>query len=378
MKFILSSISIIAFLSSTSTAQNCGADCKSCTELSSCDADPNCFYVVDGGGSCEIAGTCASDCALCTAADCATGANGFCLFNLNTGTCFGSTCDTDCQNCDEQMANECTNSRAPPFGCQVDLISEDCVPVAPPMTTTPAPTMLPPMTPKPSMTTTDGMLTTDDYLTTDESDSDSFETTDSDSDSMETTDSFDTTTDGSLSDSDSDSMETTDSGMETTSGSDSDSSEMDTTTAPMYTTDSASVDNTDDSIEVDTDTESEDDAQSVNDADDEIDADDMRRQRGMDGFGKSDLTNESGNGSTNVVGAVLAVLGMFVFAGIAFGVWYHYKSKTKAFVSVNVIDVEEHDHDSAYAHRGSEHAVMMNVNEGHAITACNDDDDDIL
>jgi hypothetical protein len=238
--------------------------------------------------------------------------------------------------------------------------------------------MLPPMTPKPSMTTTDGMLTTDDYLTTDESDSDSFETTDSysDSDSMETTD-FDTT-DGSLSDSDSDSMETTDSGMETTSGSDSDSSEMDTTEAPLYTTDSASVDSADGSIEVDTDTESEDDAQSVNDADDEIDADDMRRDRGMDGFGKSDLANGSGQGSTNVVGAVLAVLGSLVFVGIAFGVWYHCQKRTKAFVSVNIIDVEEHDHDSEYAHRGSEHAVMMNVNEGHAITACNDEDDDIL
>merc|ERR1712008_141170 len=184
------------------------------------------------------------------------------------------------------------------------------------------------------------------------------------------------TTDGSLSDSDS--METTDSGMKTTSDSDSDSSEMDTTAAPMYTTDSASVDSADGSIEVDTDTESEDDAQSVNDADDELDADDMRRDRGMDGFGKSDLANGSGKGSTNVVGAVLAVLGSLVFFGIAFGVWYHCQKRTKAFVSVNIIDVEEHDHDSEYSHRSSEHAVMMNVNEGHAITACNDEDDDIL
>merc|ERR1719461_629331 len=166
---------------------------------------------------------------------------------------------------------------------------------------------------------------------------------------METTD-FDSmdTTEGD-SDSDSDSMETTDdsSSKETTedSKSDSDSVDMDTSDAPMDTTDSASVDDGSASIDVDTDkddssdgsedvgsieVESDDEPQAVNEADDELDADDMRRNRGVDGFGKNGgLSSRKGKGSTNIVGAVLGVLGMFVFVGIVSGVWFYCKSKER-------------------------------------------------
>merc|ERR1719461_2708121 len=69
--------------------------------------------------------------------------------------------------------------------------------------------------------------------------------------------------------------------------------------------------------------------------DDELDADDMRRNRGVDGFGKNGgLSSRKGKGNTNIVGAVLGVLGMFVFVGIVSGVWFYCKSKEKAFVSV--------------------------------------------
>merc|ERR1712039_70809 len=213
----------------------------------------------------------------------------------------------------------------------------------------------------------------------------------SESDSMETTD-FDSmdTTEG---DSDSDSMETTDdsdsSSMETTedSKSDSDSVDMDTTDVPIDTTDSASVDDGSASIDVETDkdessggsedagsieVESDDEPQAVNEADDELDADDMRRNRGVDGFGKNGLSSGKGKGNTNIVGAVLGVLGMFVFAGIVSGVWFYCKSKEKAFVSVNVIDLDDHVHDEANVH--DERTVMMaEVNEGHAITICEDE-----
>merc|ERR1719203_169517 len=170
-----------------------------------------------------------------------------------------------------------------------------------------------------------------------------------------------------------DSMETTDdSSMETTnesnSDSDSDSVEIDTTDFSMDTTDKDSVDddsvesvedvdtgsndssgNDMDGINVDTDdsgdgVEDEDVPQSLNEADDETDADDMRTNRGVDGFGKNNgLSSGKGKGNTNIVGAVLGVLALFVFVGIASGVWCYCNAREKAFVSVNVVDVDEHD-----------------------------------
>merc|ERR1719216_260991 len=78
------------------------------------------------------------------------------------------------------------------------------------------------------------------------------------------------------------------------------------------------------------------------------------------------------SGSTsNVAGAVLGVCGVLAFLAIASGAWCYCKSKERAFVSLNVIDLEEHDHDNV-----DEHTVMMTVvNEGNAITACSEDED---
>merc|ERR1719410_2132189 len=100
----------------------------------------------------------------------------------------------------------------------------------------------------------------------------------------------------------------------------------------------------------------------------------MRRNRGVDGFGKNGgLSSRNGKGNTNIVGAVLGVLGMFVFVGIVSGVCFYCKSKEKAFVSVNVIDLDDHVHvqdDNVHDERT---VMMAEVNEGHAITICEDE-----
>merc|ERR1719242_1750248 len=106
---------------------------------------------------------------------------------------------------------------------------------------------------------------------------------------------------------------------------------------------------------------------------DDKDADDTKSSGKADAFGHSGKVAPSkGAGNTNIVGAVVAVFGIFAFVAIASGIWCYCKSKEKAFVSLNVIDLEEHDEDV-----NDEQTVMMTVvNEGHSITVC--DDEDIL
>merc|ERR1712154_241834 len=134
-----------------------------------------------------------------------------------------------------------------------------------------------------------------------------------------------------------------------------------------------------DGIDVDTDDSGGDDMpQSVNEDDDETDADDMRTNRGVDGFGQNNgLASGKGKGNTNIVGAVLGVLSLFVFVGIASGVWCYCKSREKAFVSVNVIDVDEDMQMHVVRGGDDEQTVMMaemNEGRGHAITVCEDED----
>merc|ERR1712203_1284153 len=83
--------------------------------------------------------------------------------------------------------------------------------------------------------------------------------------------------------------------------------------------------------------------------------------------------NRMRESNAGAFGIVFAVFGVLLFVGIASGVWCYCKSKEKAFVSVNVIDVEDHDEDVC-----DEQLVMMTKVEGtrqHNITVCEDEED---
>ena len=115
----MSSLLIFASIISLISAQ-CGSDCQLCADSTACGADPNCFYLTDTN-SCQIAGVCASDCALCSdESSCDSGAGGNCFWSNSSGTCFGSTCDTNCEEC--YTPGLCANSNVPPNGCVFESI----------------------------------------------------------------------------------------------------------------------------------------------------------------------------------------------------------------------------------------------------------------
>merc|ERR1712062_945257 len=139
-----------------------------------------------------------------------------------------------------------------------------------------------------------------------------------------------------------------------------------------------------DTVSVDVDSESGDgvedddsnaDGVVIDDDDDSNSSDDDSSNASSDsteaasGFSHGGL-RQSGH-TSNIAGAVLGVCGVLAFLAIASGAWCYCKTKERAFVSLNVIDLEEHDHDNV-----DEHTVMMTVvNEGNAITACSEDED---
>merc|ERR1712048_403455 len=88
-------------------------------------------------------------------------------------------------------------------------------------------------------------------------------------------------------------------------------------------------------VEIDTD--------SGDDSGDDL-AENRMRESNAGAFG-GDSISESTGSAVGVLGIVFAVFGVLLFVGIASGVWCYCKSKEKAFVSVNVIDVEDHDED---------------------------------
>merc|ERR1711971_664581 len=113
------------------------------------------------------------------------------------------------------------------------------------------------------------------------------------------------------------------------------------------------------------------DGDDSNSSDDDSNAS-LDSKEAASGFSHGGL-RQSGH-TSNIAGAVLGVCGVLAFLAIASGAWCYCKSKERAFVSLNVIDLEEHDHDE-HGHE-DEHTVMMTVvNEGNAITACSEDED---
>merc|ERR1711971_403087 len=114
------------------------------------------------------------------------------------------------------------------------------------------------------------------------------------------------------------------------------------------------------------------DGDDSNSSDDDSNAS-LDSKEAASGFSHGGL-RQSGH-TSNIAGAVLGVCGVLAFLAIASGAWCYCKSKERAFVSLNVIDLEEHDHDNEQGHV-DEHTVMMTVvNEGNAITACSEDED---
>lgn len=131
----------------------------------------------------------------------------------------------------------------------------------------------------------------------------------------------------------------------------------------------ASISNSDDSASGDIATtggsSSKDEAIDVDSGDD--DANTMRH---------GGIAAGKGSGRTNIGGAVLAVCGVLLFLAVSSGVWCYYKSKHSAFVSLKVIDVEEHEYGgNDTVQEEDEQAVMMTVvTDGPAVTACSDED----
>ena len=96
-------------------------DCASITDQTACDAEDECYYVVDTA-FCGRSGECSSDCTRCTTEDeCLNdglggGVNNNCAWDSATSTCAGAECNTNCAEC--VAPNDCTASRFPPLGCE--------------------------------------------------------------------------------------------------------------------------------------------------------------------------------------------------------------------------------------------------------------------
>ena len=132
---------------------SCGANCVLCRDDSACSADSKCFYLVDNE-LCAVKKSCAADCKVCrTQSECETegaGGNNICVWSSIFTQCSGTTCHTNCEECDPFSPpenTECETSRAPPNGCLVDPLSEGCS--ANSASPTAVPTMDP--TPEPSI-----------------------------------------------------------------------------------------------------------------------------------------------------------------------------------------------------------------------------------
>eukprot|EP01084_Bolivina_argentea_P080544 145889_1 len=136
---IISSL-FLALLCISFTNGQCNADCSDCDgDPTSCTSDSNCYYLGPNipGDLCRLKDDCASDCTLCTEAECNAdeGPNGDCLWI--SGPCFGTTCATNCEQC--SAIDECNESLAAPYGCYHGGGNvENCLPInatSPPITT---------------------------------------------------------------------------------------------------------------------------------------------------------------------------------------------------------------------------------------------------